>query len=54
MPNMQAKQNLELKHFCNDFKQIRIILKKLGVKKDIVKSQKDYFFDLPQEKKKFV
>jgi adenylate cyclase class IV len=49
---MQAKQNLELKHFCNDFKQIRIILKKLGAKKDIVKSQKDYFFDLPQEKKK--
>jgi adenylate cyclase class IV len=49
---MQAKQNLELKHFCSDFKQIRIVLKKLGAKKDIVKSQKDYFFDLPQEKKK--
>lgn len=49
---MQAKQNLELKHFCYDFKQVRRTLKNLGAKKDIVKNQKDYFFDLPQEKKK--
>lgn len=49
---MQAKQNLELKHFCDDFKQVRKTLKNLGAKKDIVKNQKDYFFDLPQEKKK--
>ena len=49
---MQVKQNLELKHFCDDFTQVRKILKNLGAKKDIVKNQKDYFFDLPQEKKK--
>ena len=49
---MQSKQNLELKHYCDDFKTLRKILKDLGAKKDVVKKQKDYFFDLPQEKKK--
>lgn len=49
---MKNKQNLELKHFCNDFKSIRKILKELGAEKEIIKKQKDYFFDLPQAKKK--
>ncbi len=49
---MKVKQNLELKHFCKDFKEIRKVLKGLGATKEIVKSQKDYFFDLPIAKKK--
>ena len=49
---MQSKQNLELKHYCDDFRWIRKALKELGAEKEIVKKQKDYFFDLPQEKKK--
>lgn len=49
---MKMVQNLELKHFCDDFKSIRTTLKELGGHKDIVKKQKDYFFDLPADKKK--
>lgn len=42
------KTNLELKHYCTDFAKVRDVLKKLGAKKEIVKNQKDYFFNLPQ------
>ncbi|MCK5021753.1 MAG: CYTH domain-containing protein [Candidatus Pacebacteria bacterium] len=49
---MKSKQNLELKHYCDNFQEIRKILRKIGAKKDVVKNQKDYFFNLPQEKKK--
>ncbi len=49
---MKFKQNLELKHYCDNFQEIRKILKKIGAKKDKVKKQKDYFFNLPQEKQK--
>lgn len=41
------KTNLELKHYCKDFSKIRTILKEIGAKKDVVKNQKDYFFNLP-------
>ncbi len=46
---MKTKQNLELKHFCNDFGKIRETLKKIGAKKDSVKKQKDFFFNLPKK-----
>jgi adenylate cyclase class IV len=48
---MQNKQNLELKHYCSDFKEVRNVLKKMGAVKDVVKSQKDYVFDLPKTKR---
>lgn len=41
------KINLELKHHCNNFNKVRSVLKKIGAKKEIIKSQKDYFFNLP-------
>ncbi len=44
---MQQKQNLELKYFCTDFVSIRSALKEIGAYKEIVKRQKDYFFNLP-------
>ncbi|MCX6753345.1 MAG: class IV adenylate cyclase [Candidatus Nomurabacteria bacterium] len=44
------KQNLELKYFCNDFNKIRSVLKEIGAKKEIIKNQKDYFFNLPIDK----
>lgn len=47
---MKSKQNLELKHYCNDFEKVRVILKELGAGKETVKDQKDYFFNLPTEK----
>ncbi len=40
------KINLELKHYCKDFKKVRLVLKEIGAKKEIVKNQKDYFFNL--------
>lgn len=46
------KQNLELKYFCEDFSKIRNVLKEIGAKKEIVKNQKDYFFNLPIAKNK--
>ena len=46
---MQQIQNLELKYFCNDFEGIRKALKELGAQKEIVKKQKDYFFNLPTQ-----
>lgn len=49
---MQTKQNLELKHYCDDFTAMRKVLTELGAEKEVVKKQKDYFFDLPQSKKK--
>ena len=49
---MSAKENLELKKYCNNFEEIRKVLINLGAKKEIVKNQKDYFFDLPQKKQK--
>ena len=49
---MQSKSNLELKHFCPDFSKVRSVLKEMGAKKEAVKDQKDYFFDLPSAKKK--
>jgi len=33
---MKLKQNLELKHYCDNFQEIRKILKKIGAKKDKV------------------
>lgn len=42
------KTNIELKHYCSDFKPIRTILKEIGAVKEAVKNQKDYFFDLPK------
>lgn len=46
------KINLELKHYCSDFNKVRTILKQIGAKKVIVKTQKDYFFNLPQKQEK--
>lgn len=48
---MQNKLNLELKYFCSDFLPIRKILKDVGAKKIGTFKQKDYFFNLPQNKK---
>lgn len=44
------KINLELKHFCSNFNKVREILKELRAQKDAVKSQTDYFFNLPDNK----
>ncbi len=44
------KTNLELKHLCVDFGKIRRVLKDLGAKREIVKNQKDFFFELPKSK----
>ena len=41
------KTNLELKHYCTDFKKVRGVLEEFGAEKEIVKKQKDYFFELP-------
>jgi len=41
------KTNLELKHYCSDFANVRKVLSKMGAKKEVVKRQKDYFFFLP-------
>lgn len=49
---MISKQNLELKHFCDDFGKVRELLKQWGAKKEVIKNQKDYFFDLSPQKKK--
>lgn len=49
---MSTDQNLELKHRCSDFREVRKVLAKLGAIKDVTKKQKDYFFNLPAEKKK--
>ncbi len=46
------KQNLELKNYCENFNEVRRVLKELGATKEIVKKQKDYFFDLPIVKNK--
>ncbi len=48
---MTSKNNLELKHFCKDFGPVRKVLKNLGAKKEIVKTQKDYFFHISPENK---
>jgi adenylate cyclase class IV len=42
------KTNLELKHYCSDFAKIRNVLKQIGVTKEVVKNQKDYFFNLSE------
>lgn len=44
------KTNLELKHFCSDFRKVREALKKLGVKKEVIKNQTDYFFNISNDK----
>lgn len=44
------KTNLELKHLCADFGKIRQVLKSFGAKKEIVKNQKDFFFELVKRK----
>ena len=49
---MKPKQNLELKHYCENFQDIRKVLKGLGATKKSIKKQKDYFFDLPNDKKR--
>lgn len=41
------KTNLELKHFCHDFVSVRKVLKQIGATKEAIKTQKDYFFNLP-------
>ena len=43
------KTNLELKHYCTDFVGVRKVLSKIGAKKEVVKRQVDYFFELPQK-----
>lgn len=43
------KTNLELKHLCSDFSAVRKILKIIGAKKEVVKIQKDFFFELPKK-----
>ncbi len=43
------KTNLELKHYCSDFINIRKVLSKIGARKEVVKRQIDYFFDLPKK-----
>jgi len=47
---MELKINLELKYFCRDFNSIRKVLRSIGAKKESIKKQKDYFFNLPKEK----
>ena len=49
---MEQKYNLELKHYCPDFDSVRKILRELGAKKEMIKNQKDYFFNLPMLKDK--
>lgn len=49
---MQSKTNLELKHFCKDFKKIRIVLRQIGARKETIRNQKDYYFDLSVLKSK--
>lgn len=50
-PNfVMEKTNIELKHFCVDFANIRQVLKGFGAKKETVKDQKDFFFELPKRK----
>src|SRR3989344_5687956 len=41
------KTNLELKHFCSDFPKVREVLKELGARKEAIKNQTDYFFNVP-------
>lgn len=43
------KTNLELKHYCSDFVNVRKVLSKMGAKKEVVKRQVDYFFELPKK-----
>jgi adenylate cyclase class 2 len=45
--NIMNKINLELKHYCYDFNKVRKVLKEIGATKEVVKNQKDYFFNLP-------
>ena len=47
---MESKITLELKYFCKDFNPIRTVLCSIGAKKESVKRQKDYFFNLPKDK----
>lgn len=47
---MESKINLELKYFCKDFNPIRNVLRSIRAKKESVKKQKDYFFNLPKSK----
>lgn len=46
---MQNKKNLELKHYCDNFQRVRKVLRDIGAQKEIVKKQKDYFFNLPKK-----
>ena len=50
--DMKQKQNLELKHFCENFVSIKKVLTEIGAKKLKTLNQKDYFFNLPQDKMK--
>lgn len=47
---MDSKINLELKYFCKDFNEVRKILRSIGAKKESIRKQKDYFFNLPKNK----
>jgi adenylate cyclase, class 2 len=42
--------NLELKHYCADFVKVRKVLTKIGAVKETVKTQKDFFYNLPKAK----
>ena len=45
-----TKINLELKHYCRDFRRVRALIRKIGAKKVMTKRQKDFFFNLPSRK----
>ena len=44
------KTNIELKHYCSNFTAIRKALKEIGAKKESIKEQTDYYFELPNDK----
>ena len=46
------KTNIELKHYCSDFTKVRAVLKEIGAIKEVIKNQKDYFFELPKNARK--
>ncbi|MEZ4156952.1 MAG: class IV adenylate cyclase [Candidatus Paceibacterota bacterium] len=46
------KANLELKHRCFKFPEIRDALREIGATKVATKKQKDYFFNLPRDARK--
>lgn len=47
---MQSKTNLELKHHCSNFNKVRTVLNEIGAKKEIIKKQKDFFFNIAENR----